>query len=703
MGTAYAEYNLNFTSTGILSAPVPSTATSHPVSVEFSGISLNQNEDQTGKYDIDTEYVYQTFRFPKDYPRGVTGDETIFIPALCGFQINVDVTVGYSIAASLDWRIDYWHPIKGWVGIVEGTEVGAPADGPSVWFDVNFSPIDVSAYWWRKFRIGIAGRSGDPSQLRVPVPYDGHTVEIKGVNYDVVPNISPTPLLEGRRYPFQVEGGIPAILDIRGGDAFYTEQQGIESVWYTAPNPFQETATVEYVAIRPSDDETDAAAIEFEKIQDSLPFATEDTSSGSTREILIPRLVGSDTKAYILDGANPILDTGREVSLRFRILSTAPDSDRDCMGSAYRTVVTQNDPASIKTSVGDLKDSFWLSAPNPSQFACEALYFDISDSGEAQVVDHIVIDPTTPGIYMNVYYSNDPAPGTDTDSWDALLWSRVDKQFLLRRKESFALPEPVTAKYIKLEFTHLQPVWYAPGTFQLPTQYRKHPKWVIDYYLSYYQYVRSQDLEHATTVDVTYDALDLAYNYYLDDLKKNVPNPPSVISSADGVSLLSNFLKSEQTTEANTVDANTLLQIQTSMQPFTQQPINQGRFGSLLNKIAIPSSSTSTNYSTEVPVTPSASIGEVSSLNRDSLIVEKQFPVTSFYLTCRHFYMVSSATFTEDRAYFAGIKEVTFTREHYASRFDNDLYIETAGDTLNIESNDFESVDHVWVTYSTTD
>jgi len=55
--------------------------------------------------------------------------------------------------------------------------------------------------------------------------------------------------------------------------------------------------------------------------------------------------------------------------------------------------LTQSDPESIRSSVGDLRDAYWLSEPNPSQFACEALYFDIREGTEAQVVDHLAIDP----------------------------------------------------------------------------------------------------------------------------------------------------------------------------------------------------------------------------------------------------------------------------------------------------------------------
>lgn len=701
--TNFSAYDLTFSGSGIFSAPVPKPTLTEDSSVEYSGVVLNQNGELTGSQVLGTDWLYQTFRFPKDYPRGVSGEGITVVPKMCGFQVNVEIAQGLAYAVALDWRIDYWSPVDGWVGVVEGTEVGAPADGATTWFDINFEPVDITDFWWRKFRFGISGRDGDPEQIKVLIPYDGKQITVNDKIIDIVPTISKTPLLEGKRYAFQLPGQPPALIEVRGGEALYSEQQGIEGVVYTAPNPQSKEVSTEFVSV--NSDAIDAAVnTEFAGIEAALPLATADTSDSPITETTIPRIVGSDIKAYLSDGVQVLEDpdlAGEESSLRYRIMALAPDVDRDCTGNVYRTVAIQSDPTSVKASVGDLQDAYWLSEPNPSQFACEALYFDIRKGGEPQVVDHVIIDPATPGIYMNIYFSDDPEPGYNRDSWDSLLWSRVDKQYLLRRKETFALPQPITAKYIKLEFTQLQPIWYAPGTFTLPTEYRKHPKWVMDYYLSYYQYVRAQDLEEAQFVNVSYDALDLAYNYYLDDLKQEYPNLPATVQSAEGVSLLTDFLRQEQNTENTKVDPQTLLQIKTSLRPFTTQPGNQGKFGSLLQKLA-QSSITADNYSTESTVTPTAFTRNVSSYDRDSLIVEKAFPVTSFYLTARHYYMVATAPFDHDRAYFAGIKEVTFTREHYASRYDNDLYIETAGDTENIASNDFESVNHDWVTYSTT-
>ena len=68
-----------------------------------------------------------------------------------------------------------------------------------------------------------------------------------------------------------------------------------------------------------------------------------------------------------------------------------------------------------------------------------------------------------------------------------------------------------------------------------------------------------------------------------------------------------------------------------------------------------------------------------------------------FYLTCRHGYRTISGEFSHDRAYFAGVNEIAFTRENYTAAHDNTQYTEPGADLQNIERNDFESVDGVWV------
>jgi hypothetical protein len=708
--TDITAHNLTLGGFGNLAAPIGSRVNRHPIAIELSGLTLSQSGAVTGSVDLsEGDFVYQTFRLPTNYPRGYNSGQ-VRIPPICGLQVNVNVEVQFANVAALDYRLDYYippaevvnaapQPVRqpgrtpskhqipqnlnnvpgtgyhlvqrpgaplstlldrkipsGWVGLVKGTEVGSPGDG-DVWFDMNFDPVDITDVWQRTFRLGVRSRPFDEEEpFFEPVEYDRalNTVIVNDDAVQVIPDISPAPLVEGKWYPFTYQE-VDYVLYVEegSGTVYLSRQQGVQAAYYTAPNPY----------------------------------------------------ILSNLKAYQSDGVNPVIDNGRETSLRFRVLSAAPQKGPDCAGNDIGSVVVPSEPENLGSTTGDLKDAFWLSKPNPSQFAVEALYFDIRDGDAASVIDHILIDPLTPGVYFHVYYSNDDQPGIDPDTWDGLLWTRVDKTYLLRQKESLAFPQPITAKYLKVEFTHLQPRSYSPGTLRLPVIYRKHPKWVVDYFLAIYQRRRAADLEAAKTVSVQFDALDLAYNYYLDDLHQSFPVQPAALRTATETTVLNNFLETEGAVDENRVDASTLLRIRQSFVPFLSQPFFQGRFGDILRQYAAPNTSTLTNYPTEVQTIPLVDLGEVSSLDRESLVVDKQFPVTSFYLTCRHYYKQSVSDFEQDRAYFVGLREIAFTREHFDSKFDHPLYIETAGDNVNIERNDFASLptgpDEVaaWTTY----
>lgn len=593
---------------------------------------------RTDNYEpVDDTWLYQTFRFPADYVRG-TKDEEQRVPDLTGLEVDVAIEPDLAVVATLDWRFDYYDPKRGWVGLCQGTEIGAATDGDHVWFDIRFKPQKLDAIWQYKFRFGIQGRpfvGGDP--LPFDAAYNGKTVTIDATTYQVVPDISPVPLQPGSTYPFVDKSGSSWLLAVDAGSpsVSYGKQQGVTKIWYTSPNP-----------------------------------------------------LGADPnslKAYALDGVNPVMDGVEEVAFRFRILTSAPDSDHDYFNNKYRTATYINSPNNTQTSTGNLSKAFWLSKPNPSAFAVESLYFTMGR--EPIPIDSLLIDPTTPGVYFHVYWSNDPGQGYDMRSWDALLWTRVPQTYHLKRRETIAFPKPIQARFIKIEFTHLQPRYYSPGRIREPMVYSKHPKWVLDYYLALFQQQRAEQLEAASTVTVNYDALDLAYNYYLDDIKKQYPDAPLSVESAEGVSVLTDYLKSASIDDTNTVDTQTLGLIRTSMQPFLGSPFSQGKFQDILRTYALPETDSS-NYPSEVLTNPIATTDQVSSLDRESVIVEKQFPVTSFYVTCRHNYRISQAQFEHDRAYFVGIKEIAFLRNHYATRHDAPIYIETGGDPLNIEGND---------------
>lgn len=402
-----------------------------------------------------------------------------------------------------------------------------------------------------------------------------------------------------------------------------------------------------------------------------------------------PRSTTGD-KTYAADGTTPRQDSGRDISVMFRVLADVADSGRDFLGNTYRSAVTRNRITNVATGPSGDRDTFYLSAPQPSRFAVVSNYFDMRDlNGNAVVIDGVLIAPTTPGVSLNIYYSNDNQPGTDPASWDNLLWTHVPKTYQMVARANFAFPAPITAKYIKVEYSHLQARYYAPGNFQKPITYKKYPKWVTDYFLARVLSRNTEDPLIARRVEVVYDALDFAYNYYRDDLISG-PDRPSLGGDIIPV------LKAED--ESLNIDFVTLAKIKIAFAPYLEQPGLTGRDDYILAsylQTVVP-----IDYPVEEIDRTRAAVNQVSSLNREASLLEKEFPQMFFYVPCRHTYRVAQARFDQDRAYFVGVSEIAFTRERFDSRSDASVYIESTGDLVNVERNDFETVDFSWVTYN---
>lgn len=331
---------------------------------------------------------------------------------------------------------------------------------------------------------------------------------------------------------------------------------------------------------------------------------------------------------------------------------------------------------------GDTSGHVWSGSPHNS-VSYELIEPSIDDV--SSVIDRVLIDPITPGPYFSIYYSDEGEPGANEDAWESKLWTRVPQTYRMERRETHVLPEPVKAKYLKVEFSHLQAQHYAPGNFQQPIRYKKHPKWVLDYFLARLADDQANPFL-AERVRVIYDALDLAYNYYLDDLGQE-PQTTVDVNNTSRTQVV-NFL-SNRTDASDRIDAVTLDKINLVMNGFRQHPALRGSADSLLAKYARETVDYNVDYPIELNPPTALKLPDVSSLNRDSVVIEQDYPVMFFYLTSRHAYREVEAKFSHDRAYFVGVRELAFLRDNYMTAFDTSTYIESAADTANIERNEF--------------
>lgn len=393
-------------------------------------------------------------------------------------------------------------------------------------------------------------------------------------------------------------------------------------------------------------------------------------------------------KAELYDETPIVASGSNSLIMLHRVLAGTLDSSVDFLGNNFRSAVKEYYP---QKSMGN-GANFWMSQPNPSKFAVESLYFDVRKNGGPSVINRLLIDPVTPGIVCNIYFSTQAVDGSPS-SWDNLWWKPVPRKMELSAKKEFFMPFPVTASFIKLEFTQLQARPYSVGEHQQKIVYNKHPKWVLDHFYQIYLEQKQSNQIPTDTVSLRYNALDLYYNYFSDDLVES-PFFPQLLDRNVDTDIFNDYLTEITTQELNNLDPETLNQIKTDPNPYAKHPLSLSPQHSLLGQYM--PRGTMTNFPTESIRRPVADTEMVTTKNRESVQMDREFPAMSFYLPTRHQYKRSRATFENDRAYFAGIKQVAFYRDYYASETDAPIYSETAGDETNLEINDLVLENGEW-------
>jgi hypothetical protein len=614
-------------------------------------------------YDPDQWNIFQDFFLPDDFSRGdntsdphgapVTMQKKI--PPLTGIQLLTDIATGYEDVAALDWTVQYLDSSDQWVTLQSGSAVGANASGPQVWFSIYFpTPIVITEDLLnQRFRFALRGR--DYTEVFKEEIPDNQPLVINNTEYQVY-------LLPGSHQELLVDG-VPSVLhrDANTERIYYSQEYGITGLWFTYPNPLAPDDTGAYITVT--------------------------TTSGT----LGTGLLGEGTLG--VDG--DVTDTGS--SLNFRLLAGIADEGVDFLGNSYRNVITYTSPDNANVTDSANNDAFWLSKPNPSQFAVESLYFDVSKENDQTTIDHILMDPSTPGVWFNVYYSSEGEPGRNPREWANKLWTPVDAVFQAQQRLTHPLPSPITGKYIKIEFTKLQPRWYSPGNFQKDVLYDKFPKWVLDYYLITLEAgsvsPNTEDPFIPRSLTVSTDAFALAYTYYLDDLRDQPQTPRELIPS---VSDLNTFLQ-QRGSQSDQIDSSTLIRIKTAFRPFETKPGVRGAIDQLLSlytggaggSVKSDGQKIRPDYPTELAYDFPQNTTFVSSLQRDQLVSEATMPVMKFFIPARHRYRLVKASLPNDKAYFAGVNNIAFLRNDYSVPFDDPMMVEMAGDNANLERNDF--------------
>jgi len=387
-------------------------------------------------------------------------------------------------------------------------------------------------------------------------------------------------------------------------------------------------------------------------------------------------------------------------ALRFRLLGDVADSGIDFLGNSYRSLVNSTEH-SVKNVLDLNTDTYWLSKANPSKYAVENLYFDLSFE---TTIAAIYLDPVTPNIKFNVYYSNEDPSSESIDDLDMILWNRVPKEFTATKAQNYIFPNPIHARYLKIEFTHLQASSYISRDFQKPIVYKKHPQWVFDYFISWYNFPKDQSYNPFTSemIDVNFDVLNLAYNYYKGDILESSNGAELTLLANDSVAALNQKLTTFLTTtndNIKNIDSATYFQINTDLNAFFNVPSDRGLNNDLIHRAsgASMASENTSNYPTEDLPIIAGDTTIVSTKDRNHLIQEKTLPQMYFFLECRHKYREAIAKLEDGKAYFAGVKEIAFQRYDHSIKSDDSIYMSVAGDTLNFIQNDFKFSNLGWV------
>lgn len=470
---------------------------------------------------------------------------------------------------------------------------------------------------------------------------------------------------------------IPGTLTFTNGSSTITTSQDLTSV--LAPGEF---------VIR-TDTPEQPLLVEAVTASD---FTTSDTYTGTstttTGSIIYPRTYWNGS-AYVQDASSALV---------MRVWADIADEGQDVLGNEYRYVVRSNPAVDVLTNT----KAGWMSDPMPTPEAVEALYFDtrsIDTNGEEEytVMEALEIAPRTPGVTMNVYYSQENLHGerpVTTEDWDNLVWASIPKTYTLRRHEIIRFPHPIRAAFMKLEFSALQPLPYNLPSFPPlpPKVYRRFPTWVEDQF------------QNAKLKNLVEDWF----------LRNSTPIEQKVLSSlADPVlefenkerefisALALGTITDEQVVNSSLVSVadKALIDPTTGDKIYVQTPDQYGspmlstvdQNGSILGQVmAGKFDSTKLTVPTESQQTPTLGnqIPVVSTINdrvAHSFQSMAQIPMR-FNKTVRHIYVKEQALFNK-KAYFVGIDKVKFLRIDYTSQFDDDLIVDNLyDDTMMIEN-----------------
>lgn len=369
----------------------------------------------------------------------------------------------------------------------------------------------------------------------------------------------------------------------------------------------------------------------------------------------------------------------------------------DVLGNKYTTTLTEKTPSYV---IDNEPNTYWQSQPNPSPFAVESLYFDLTIAGAGQVITELYLDPITTGSSMHFYWSND----NELD-WDNKLWTPIHKHFVLKRGYYY-LPRPIKAKYFKIEFSKLTPIPY--NTLEYPVSsnvtYKKYPSWVQNLFANLFPVsLNKNNLQYPynsvalNQVNVGFAKPDTNFNQseqLIPDTTSYVLN--SIIQAQNSLLTATERNSVETSTRQrvannvnivnNTIYKNNFVQNLNTQDSVSRFIYNKLSSDNLIDSFTVP------EYSNAIFNTP---INQ-SVIDLDTEEVNKKAPIMCFPYTARHGYQKLSVPRDTRLAFIIALKTVNFYRRDYSVKYDESFYVETFDDASNILDSDFTKATDDW-------
>lgn len=355
----------------------------------------------------------------------------------------------------------------------------------------------------------------------------------------------------------------------------------------------------------------------------------------------------------------------RNTSMSYQVVGLVGAGGKDLLGNEYREGVRFYDP---NRAIDNEVSTNWTCFPNPSPDGVEALYFDVREIVDgvyrSAVIDSITLTTLTPGVMLNVYYSEQKVDGVpdEIEEWENILWTPVRGSYRLNNRQTLELPYPIKASWVCLEFYNLQAMpMELPNYPILPeVEYKEFPQWVVEANDTVLALNDQAQLQNETFASFTVPEI----------FGSEIENISQTRIYADAPYTLEDRYYASG---FGTADPKLLSRISLFQNMYSQPTIERVDTSSLLGSNVFDSYSSDplTTFDREATLFPRiVNSRSVSNTNNRYEYSRTEENSIFFSRVATHEYSVKKARFNK-KAYFVSVSEVAFARKDYSIEADD--------------------------------